>query len=163
VFDASGNVLTNASSLIKTQQDAAFVATDLFIFKMFNDEREVPIGRNGTGYVKLTASSSGRRLTDTKDEALWTNSITNTSLFEFGVPYEQLTPVLGTPNNVENVSAFDYHYKLPVEYLIPRGAVIEAALMQTKAVSGASPDGSPIQDFKVAVDFALGGYKVFGA
>jgi hypothetical protein len=130
---------------------------------MFNDEREVPIGRNGTGYVKLTASSSGRRLTDTKDEALWTNSITNTSLFEFGVPYEQLTPVLGTPNNVENVSAFDYHYKLPVEYLIPRGAVIEAALMQTKAVSGASPDGSPIQDFKVAVDFALGGYKVFGA
>lgn len=163
VFDSNGAVFTNGSSLIKTQQDAAFVATDLFIFKILNDERENPVGLTIPSYLKFTASSSGRRLTESKDEVLWTSGTTNTSLFEFGVPFEQLTPLYRNNTTTPPVSSCDYHYKLPVEYLIPRGAVVEASAMFTNLIFSATPADDPIQNFKVAVDYALGGYKVFGA
>jgi len=76
---------------------------------------------------------------------------------------QSLTPVGGGyQNGGGNNYAFDYHYDLPSEYLLPRGAVVEGSCqLVASGTPGARVDGYPYT--RIGVDYVLGGYKVFGA
>lgn len=143
-----------ATSLIRVEQDAAFVATDLYVIgSTITTEFATPFfseGFTGTPFVKFVCTSSGRNLSVSSGKQVFPER-----LFDFGVPYECLIP-LYREQNPQSAAALDYHYKLPCEYLLPRGATLEALAVFTRL-------GSGDLNFNIGIDFVLGGYKVFGA
>ena len=147
-----------ARSLIKTSQDSSFVVTDLYMVGVFVTEnfREgnstAFFSFNAETFIKLVNASNGRDLTVVSGDNMFPGA--NTDNPSFGIPFGAFTPLYSTRFGGGFAPfALDYSYKLPVEYQLPRGAVIEAMAQWTPG----------IPYYGVGVDFVLGGYKVFGA
>jgi hypothetical protein len=142
------------SSIVRVEQDAAFVATDLYITavrSMSDTEPTEGIVLPSSSLVKFITTSSGRDLTIATRKNIAANNF-----FDFGVPLAALNPLYGV-ESAQVRWGLDYHYRLPCEYLLPRGATVEALLI---GVPLAVP---PPTIFNIGIDYVLGGYKVFGA
>lgn len=142
------------SSIVRVEQDAAFVATDLYITAVRSMSESEPIEGSifpNSSLLKFTTTSSGRDLTISTRKNIAANNF-----FDFGVPLAALNPLYGI-DSAQPRWGLDYHYRLPCEYLLPRGATVEALLI---GVPLAAP---PPTIFNIGIDYVLGGYKVFGA
>lgn len=144
---------------ITIDQDTAFVATDLYFRTVINNPDE--FSSNSPCYVTITQMSSGRQLTPVDDFSVYGN------LKNPGIPLQHVVPLLGPPQNPQ--LGYDYNYKLPCEWLLPRGAILQFNIVRdfTDAIypvydEAGPPFGLGIQ-YAGLVDVVLGGYKVVGA
>lgn len=145
-------------SVIRTEQDSSFIVTDIYMVGVFVTENfkegnsTAFSGYSAETFIKLVNVSSGRELTITNGENMFPGATPENPAF--GVPFGAFTPLYSTRLGGGYAPfALDYSYKLPAEYQLPRGAVVEALAQWTPS--------SPY--YGIGVDFVLGGYKVFGA
>lgn len=140
---------STTSSFVRTEQDSAFVVTDIYVTGAYRRKPFVPDWSYAFPlFLKFTNSSNGRSLTISKDNVYY--DVNNILFTDFGIPSTAFTPP-----GAGGIINFDYHYQLPCEYLLPRGAVVRGDLQE--------PDGLGKPSYASALDFVLGGYKVFGA
>lgn len=144
-------------SVVRIEQDSSFIVTDFFLLGVyvqddFREGRATPINFLAESFIKLTNASSGREISIANGDNLLPNATTETP--SFGVPFSALTPAYSSRLGGGYAPfGLDYNYKFPVEYQLPRGATVEA-MVQWAA-------GTP--NYRVGLDYVLGGYKVFGA
>lgn len=144
-------------SIVRIEQDSSFIVTDFFLLGVyvqddFGEGMAAPTSFFADAFIKLTNTSSGRSLSIATGENLVPNA--TSEIPSFGIPFPALTPAY----SIRLGGGFapfglDYNYKFPVEYQLPRGATVEA-MVQWAA-------GTP--NYRVGLDYVLGGYKVFGA
>lgn len=143
---------TTITSFVRVEQDAAFVVTDIYVTGAYDRKPFVP-GTSAvyTPLVKFTNFSNGRNLTISSDSVIYSDPTVPVTFTEFGIPQPALQPLGSFPGAI---ISYDYHYKMPCEYLVPRASVIGGAFQF---------NDSSEPSYSYALDFVLGGYKVFGA
>lgn len=153
------------SNVVRVEQDAAFVVTDLYITAV--STQSIGLSEGGfvpdTALVKFVNTSSGRDLTISTNKEIVPESaiLAPSTFFDFGVPLTALIPLYsGFFFDLRQAPwSLDYHYPLPCEYLLPRGATVDALVVGNQIV--AINESATI--FNIGIDYVLGGYKVFGA
>lgn len=168
--DAINSALADRQlSAVQIEQDAAFVVTDLYVTSTEGASSTGGLRSGaGTTTIVLENMSSGRTLTiPTSDTVLLASDAKEYTLMGDALSHF-VSPGIFTGTTL-NATMFDRFYKFPVEYLVPRGAVLAVYRTGPKRVKlpVSSPYYVPGQPEPKTpnqyVDFVLGGYKVFGA
>lgn len=151
--------------VIQCQQDAAFVCEAIMVVGAANytaflsPSDDVPVTANLT--LSIQQMSPQHRVTFSRGKAY--NTGDNTILDSNGVTPEAFVPVATTPSVVPAFTNADYFYRLPVEWLIPRGDVVQT-FFADRSLLGVRPFYSALPHttrYSATPHVLLLGYKVY--
>lgn len=134
---------------IALQQDAAFVCERILVIGVTLSTTQSPFD------IEVRQEGPGRDITFSRAKSLSDNSVIESRR----VPWDAFIPLsgfdswTGLPNAYSTYPNVDYTYRLPVDWLIPRGDVIKATMPLVVVARGEENATIP----KVV----LQGYKVF--
>lgn len=161
-------------SAVIIDQDSAFVATDLYISstegqRLSRDLFDVTQHKR-TASIVVENLSAGRQFTiPNAQDTVFASDSTVLKLSGDALTHFVNRGFYTTSYYGNGFNAFDKFYKLPAEYLLPRGAVLAVYIEITPRLPlstthpnylAGQPD--PVSS-RVYLDFTLGGYKVYGA
>lgn len=145
--------------IIQLHQDAAFVCEAIMVVGAFNTPLSTTDPNNIADTLTLSIQQMAPKHRITFSRAKGPNFADMTLMDNNGVNPEAFVPVATDNSTSPDRVNYDYFYKLPVEWLIPRGDSVQA-LFTDEAALGVAP-GIAGQAYNAVPKVVLVGYKVF--